>query len=193
MRVLVIGGTRFVGRHIAQTAIERGDDLTLFHRGRTGAGLFPEAEHVYGDRSAGDLRTLRGRSFDVTIDTSAYHSDDVALAAAVGGSERYVLISSASVYRAPIAPGSDEQAPVWELTAPVPVEAQSAEEYGGLKVLCEAYPIARDLITATGPLLVRTGRAAGLLLSACSASVVETLTTCPRPWLSMCLFARVVM
>mgnify|MGYP003299391530 CR=1 FL=1 len=48
MRILVIGGTRFVGKHLVAQALGRGHDVTLFHRGRTGAELFPEVEHRLG-------------------------------------------------------------------------------------------------------------------------------------------------
>src|SRR5919205_636164 len=54
MRLLILGGTIFLGRHVAAEALARGHDVTLFHRGRHGAGLFPEAEHRHGDRG-GDL------------------------------------------------------------------------------------------------------------------------------------------
>ena len=61
MRILIMGGTAFAGRHIAQTAVDAGHDVTLFHRGRTGAALFPGASHVLGDRdSPADLAALGG-------------------------------------------------------------------------------------------------------------------------------------
>ena len=71
MKLLVIGGTAFLGRHISEQALARGVELTLFHRGQTNPGLFPEAEHVLGDRDGG-LEPLRGRRFDAVIDTSGY-------------------------------------------------------------------------------------------------------------------------
>lgn len=137
MKVLIIGGTRFVGRHIAQAAIERDHDVTLFHRGLTGRTLFPEAEHVLGDRRRGGRAHLVGRSFDAIIDTTAYHPADVREAAAICRETRYVLISSVSAYRDPVPSGADESAPLWTLTPPIPREHRSAEEYGGLKALCE--------------------------------------------------------
>jgi 2'-hydroxyisoflavone reductase len=136
MRVLVIGGTRFVGRHIARAAIERGHDVTLFHRGVTNPQLFPEAEHVHGDRHAGGLSALGNRRFDAIIDPSAYFPADVEAAAHVAA-ERYLLISSGSVYRDPVAPGSDETAPTCELSGPIPAAIDSPETYGALKMLCE--------------------------------------------------------
>ena len=60
MKLLVLGGTLFVGRAVAEVALERGHELTLFHRGRTNSSLFPDAEHLHGDRD-GDLSALAGR------------------------------------------------------------------------------------------------------------------------------------
>jgi 2'-hydroxyisoflavone reductase len=136
MRVLVIGGTRFVGRHIAQAAIDAGHELTLFNRGLTNPALFTEADHVRGDRHAGGLRALAGRRFDVVVDSSAYFPADVEAAADLTA-DLYVLISSGSVYREPVAAGSDERAPTYELDGPVPDTIESAATYGALKVLCE--------------------------------------------------------
>ena len=76
MRLLVLGGTVFAGRHLVELALERGHDVTLFNRGQTGPGLFPEVERVRGER-AGDLEGLRGRRFDAVVDTSGYLPTDV--------------------------------------------------------------------------------------------------------------------
>jgi 2'-hydroxyisoflavone reductase len=137
MRILIIGGTAFVGRHIAQAAIGSGHDVTLFHRGRTGADLFPRATHLTGDRD-GDLSVLRSGDWAATIDVCAYLPRQVrALANALNGRGGHQLfISTASVYRTPVAPGFDESAPLAELADPA-VEEITARTYGGLKVLCE--------------------------------------------------------
>ena len=71
MKLLILGGTRFLGRHIAEQALARGDEVSLLHRGRSAPGLFPQAEHLIADRD-GDLHLLRGRRWDAAIDTSAY-------------------------------------------------------------------------------------------------------------------------
>jgi len=137
MRILIIGGTAFVGRHIAQAAIDAGHDVTLFHRGRTGAGLFPQATHLTGDRDH-DLRALAGGQWDATIDVCAYLPRQVrALAGLLDGrGGRQLFISTTSVYRTPVAPGFGESAPLAELADPA-VEEINAQTYGGLKVLCE--------------------------------------------------------
>jgi len=139
MRILIIGGTRFVGRHIAAAAMERDHQVTLFHRGRTGPDVLPQAEHLLGDRDASEaLAALALREWDATIDTCGYVPRQVrALGAALGtGSGRYVFISSVSVYRPPASPGYTEDAPLIEFADPA-VEDVTAETYGGLKVLCE--------------------------------------------------------
>jgi 2'-hydroxyisoflavone reductase len=137
MRILIIGGTAFVGRHIARTAIDAGHHVTVFHRGQTGADLFPEATHLTGDRNE-SLSALREGSWDATVDVIAYLPGQVqSLAAALGGrGGHHLLISSASVYRTPVAPGFREDAPLAELDDPATQEI-TAQTYGGLKAACE--------------------------------------------------------
>jgi len=143
VRILVMGGTRFVGRHLAAAALARGHAVTLFHRGRTGVELFPEATHLLGDRD-GDLRALASGRWDATVDVSAYvprqvHSLADTLADRGG---RYVYISSLSVYATPQPPRFTEDAPLIELADPT-VEEVTDETYGGLKVLCERAAVGR--------------------------------------------------
>ena len=137
MRILIIGGTKFVGRHISEAALGAGHDLTVFHRGSTGAELFPRAAHLIGDRN-GDLAALSAGEWDATIDVSAYFPRQVrSLAGALNGrGGQYVLISSTSAYRTPVAPGFSEDAPLAELDDPA-TEEITDQTYGGLKVACE--------------------------------------------------------
>ena len=137
MRLLILGGTAFLGRAIADAALHRGDQVTLFHRGKTNPDLFPRAEHVLGDRDGG-LDALAGRTFDACVDTSGYFPRVVGdsarfLAEAVG---RYAFVSSLSVYAPPLGPVTDETAPVGRLEDPS-VEEITGETYGPLKALCE--------------------------------------------------------
>jgi 2'-hydroxyisoflavone reductase len=139
MRILIMGGTRFVGRHITEAALGAGHDVTLLHRGQTGAGLFPGAAHLQGDRnSEADLAQLSGGQWDATVDVNAYLPRQVrALAAALGGrGGQHLFISTASVYRTPVAPGFGEDAPLQELAEPFG-EEMTYDTYGGLKVACE--------------------------------------------------------
>jgi 2'-hydroxyisoflavone reductase len=137
VKILVIGGTQFVGRHIVAALLADGGDVTLFHRGSTNPGLFPDAEHRLGDRNC-DLSALATGSWDATIDTSAYFPRQVRhLSEVLGGrGGRYVHISSVSAYAEPLVPGFDEDAPLAVLDDAA-TEAVNAETYGGLKALCE--------------------------------------------------------
>ena len=140
MRVLVVGGTRFVGRHIVQALLDAGHEVTLFHRGSGGDDPFPQAEHRHGDRD-GDLAALAEGEWDATIDVSAYVPRQVrALADALGGAAgrggRYVYVSSVSAYAPADAPGITESAPLAVLVDP-DTEEITGETYGGLKALCE--------------------------------------------------------
>ncbi len=103
MRVLIIGGTAFVGRHITQAALAAEHEVTLFNRGRTGANLFPEATNLVGDRNS-DLSALADGEWDATIDVCAYFPRQVReLAIALGGrggrGGHHGFISSTSAYR----------------------------------------------------------------------------------------------
>jgi 2'-hydroxyisoflavone reductase len=137
MRILIIGGTAFVGRHITRAALDAGHEITLFHRGQTGPGLFPEAAHLTGDRND-SLAALADGRWDATVDVIAYVPRQVReLAAALGGrGGRYLLISSVSAYRTPVAPGFGEDAPLAGLDDPA-TEEITAQSYGGLKAACE--------------------------------------------------------
>jgi len=128
MRLLVLGGTVFVGRHIVEAATARGHEVTLFNRGRTAPELFPELERIVGDRTK-DLSALRGREFDAAIDSSGYEPDVVrASAEALADSvERYAFVSTISVYADYFA-GMDESAALDE---------SGEDDYGPLKVRCE--------------------------------------------------------
>jgi 2'-hydroxyisoflavone reductase len=139
VRVLILGGTLFVGRHLVEAALERGDDVTIFHRGHTGVDLYPEVERLYGDRDAGDLEALQGRIWDAVFDTSArvprWVRDSASLLA--DSIEHYTFVSSGSVYAETSTPGTDESSPVYRLEDESVEEITSPEVYGGLKVLCE--------------------------------------------------------
>jgi 2'-hydroxyisoflavone reductase len=138
MRVLMIGGTRFVGRHITQAALAAGHEVTLVHRGRSGADLFPDATHLHADRDR-DLSVLAGTRWDATIDVNAYLPGQVtALAQALGGNGgQYVYISTVSVYKPPQQPEYSEDSPLWTLPAGQVPEVVDNQTYGPLKVLCE--------------------------------------------------------
>jgi 2'-hydroxyisoflavone reductase len=133
--LLVIGGTAFVGRTAVEVALGRGYDVTLFTRGQTNPGLFPEAEHVHGDRDGG-LDGLAGREWDFVLDTSGYDPRIVRqsaqlLAPNVGF---YLFVSTLAVYADMTSPGLTEESP---LAPPPDPPDDSMMFYGANKVLCE--------------------------------------------------------
>jgi 2'-hydroxyisoflavone reductase len=129
MRVLVLGGTLFLGRHVVEAALARGHEVVLFNRGRRNPHLFPKIEKLRGDRD-GDLAVLRGRRFDAVIDPSGYRPEQVQAVTDVLGSTiaYYTFISSISAYQQ-FSPhcSFDEDAPL----------AQGDQGYGALKARCE--------------------------------------------------------
>lgn len=136
MRTLVLGGTSFVGRAIVEQALSRGDDVTLFSRGRTGTALFPEVPRLVGDRDSGDLAALAGTSWDALVDVSAYVPRHVQQASAAVSAGRYLLISTGSVYDHNASPAVvDEDAP--RLAPERGTEEHDGPAYGPLKVACE--------------------------------------------------------
>ena len=136
-RLLVIGGTTFLGRHITDQAIARDHRLTLFNRGLTNPELFPEAEHLRGDRDGG-LAPLEGREFDAVIDTSGYLPRVVSASARLLADRvgHYTFVSSVSVYDGNGGAGSDPDSPVAVLDDPT-TEEITDDAYGPLKALCE--------------------------------------------------------
>ena len=136
LRILVLGGTGFIGPHMVSEALRRGHDVELFNRGRTNSDLFPDLKQYQGDRDGG-LGVLGGGRWDVVIDNSGYvprHVEDSAKLLE-GVVEHYLYISTISVY-------GDFSSPVNEDTAVGTLEDESVEEvtgetYGPLKALCE--------------------------------------------------------
>jgi 2'-hydroxyisoflavone reductase len=139
VKLLILGGTKFLGRAVVDAALASGHDVTLFNRGQTNPQLFPGIEKLRGDRN-GDLSALRDRRWDVAVDPSGYvprvvRASAELLQSAVG---HYVFVSSISVYAEPVPPGFDENAPLIELEDPATEDLRAKpENYGGLKVLCE--------------------------------------------------------
>ena len=115
MKLLVLGGTGFVGPHTIRYALERGHDVTMFNRGRTNPGLFPDVERLIGDRQ-NDLESLKGRDWDAVLDIPATNPDWVRDAAQLLKDRvgQYLFVSTESVYSAMSAAGMDETAPVFQ-------------------------------------------------------------------------------
>jgi 2'-hydroxyisoflavone reductase len=136
MRLLVLGGTLFLGRHVVAAARARGHELTLFNRGRTDPRPIPGVEQIHGDRER-DLASLDDRRWDAVIDTSGYLPRVVGASAQAlaESADRYVFVSSISAYGTFAEPGLDESAPT--APDPPPDTEDVLAHYAGLKAACE--------------------------------------------------------
>jgi nucleoside-diphosphate-sugar epimerase len=155
VRILVLGGTIFVGRAIVEDALRTGAEVTLFGRGKTGAGLFPGLARLTGDRDTGDYEALRSGRWDAVVDASGYVPRHVgqAMDALDGRVGRYLFISSHAVYQH-VEPCSTEDTP----RHPAVRDTEDLRNYGPLKVACEDDVVARYGSRAT---IVRPGKVAG--------------------------------
>jgi 2'-hydroxyisoflavone reductase len=159
VRILVLGGTSFVGRAIVDDALRSGWDVTLFSRGRTGRDLFGGVPRLIGDRDTGDYKALRGGRWDAVADVSGYVPRHVGQAMDALGDRagRYLFLSSHAVYQQEgVGPGSTEDTP--RRPAVRDTEELTGETYGPLKVACEDDVTARYGDRAT---VVRPGKVAG--------------------------------
>ncbi len=150
MKLLILGGTRFVGRHLVTAAIARGHEVTLFNRGRHSPDASADVETILGDRNC-DLDKLRGHRWDAVVDTCGYLPRTVKASAEILSSsvDTYVFVSSLSAYADFSQAGIDENAPLATLTSEQLAAANAIDPsgqasaasygkmYGGLKALCE--------------------------------------------------------
>jgi 2'-hydroxyisoflavone reductase len=143
-RILILGGTGFLGPAIVEAAEKRGHTLTLFNRGRTRPGLFPHIEKRQGDRDplkGEGLKSLETGEWDAVIDDSGFYPRMVGASAQLLASrvKHYIYISSISAYKEPAPIGGDEDVPLATLSDPKVEEmGKNFENYGGLKAACEA-------------------------------------------------------
>ena len=133
MKILVIGGTSFVGRHIVDKALSAGHEVTLFNRGKSNPELFNNIPRITGDRRK-DAEKLRGTEWDAVVDTSAYTPADLNPILEHIVTEQYVFISTISVYDDFRKGSADENSTTHEGMETDEVNGQT---YGPLKVKCE--------------------------------------------------------
>lgn len=133
MQLLMIGGTRFLGRAFVETALAHGHEVTIFTRGQTNPSLYADAEHLVGDRES-DLSALEGRTWDAVVDTCGYSPEVVERSAALlsKAAAHYTFVSSISVYRDWPDQPVDESSP---LKGPAEVDEDGG--YGTGKAACE--------------------------------------------------------
>ena len=140
MRILILGGTRFIGPHQVKYALDRGHEVSIFTRGQTEPPFFQDyferVEQLTGDRD-NDLSALEGREWDAVIDNSASIPRWVAMTTELlqGNVDRYLFVSSISAYADYAIVGIDESYPVGQLSSP---DVESMREYGPMKAKCEA-------------------------------------------------------
>ena len=175
MKLLILGGTRFVGLHLVTAALARNHEITLFnrgkHRGTNPSAALTSVETIYGDRNS-DLAGLQGRRWDAVVDTCGYLPRTVRASAETlsHSVDRYVFISSLSVYADVSVFGIDETAPIATLTSEQLEKANAIDSsgqvsavtygqmYGGLKALCEQ---AAEEVLPNRVLIIRPGLIVG--------------------------------
>jgi 2'-hydroxyisoflavone reductase len=142
MKLLILGGTQFVGLHITEAALAAGHEVTLFNRGKTKSDLFPQVEKLTGNRDPNideGLTALAGRQWDAVIDVNGYIPRIVRASAELlkDSLKHYVFISTLSVYDDPETLYHDEDAPLLPMPENESLEEYKGHTYGPLKVLCE--------------------------------------------------------
>jgi 2'-hydroxyisoflavone reductase len=137
LRVLILGGTGFIGPHFVEVLRDAGHRLTLLNRGKRNPKLFPDVEALRGDRN-GQMDAIKGRDWDVVIDNSGYTLKQVKLSTDIlkGHVQHYIFVSSISAYADLTPPGIDEDYKLATLSDPN-IEEITDTSYGGLKALCE--------------------------------------------------------
>ncbi len=134
-KILILGGTGFLGPHVVNAALARGHTVTMFNRGKTHPKLFPDVEKLLGDRD-GKLDALNGRTWDAVVDTSGYVPRIVKQSAELLGPNvgQYIFISTISVYAEGMKPNGDETSPLEKLGEP---GSEDPKYYGANKALSE--------------------------------------------------------
>jgi 2'-hydroxyisoflavone reductase len=142
-RILILGGTGFLGPATIEIAQAHGHHVTMFNRGKTRPDLFPGVEKLHGDRDpkkGEGLKALEGGKWDAIIDNSGYYPRMVGASAAMLApfAKQYIYISSISAYKEPNPENGSEDAPLATLADPAVEEmGKEFQNYGGLKALCE--------------------------------------------------------
>lgn len=152
VKLLILGGTQFVGRHMAEAALDRGWKVSLYHRGKTNPDILPEARHLLGDRNEG----YPEGEWDVVFDVSAYVPRQAGEAARILKADRYLFVSTVSVYDIKGPYGPTEDSP--RVAPPDPAtEEVNGDTYGGLKTACE------DIVLSHRPdaIILRPGLVVG--------------------------------
>ena len=134
MRILILGGTGFIGPYVVRRAMSRGHEVTIFNRGQTNVHLFPEVERLVGDRNS-DLSALEGRRWDAVVDNSGYNANQLRLSVDLlkDATGQYLFTSTRAVYHDFTAAVMNEDAPL----GPREIPERDWVGYGPNKVLAE--------------------------------------------------------
>ena len=138
MKLLILGGTQFLGRHIVESALSHGHTVTLFNRGCSNPDIFPDVEKLRGDRNV-DANALRGRTWDAVLDTSGFlpQSMKSILEILKGSTAHYSFVSSLTIYADLTVPDVPECAPTVDVDPYIDDSMVTPQSYGPLKLLCE--------------------------------------------------------
>jgi 2'-hydroxyisoflavone reductase len=136
MKILAIGGTSFIGRHLVEAAIKNGHEVVLFNRGKTNPGVFEGVRHIQGDRRT-DAHLLENEKWDAVLDTCGYSPSDLKLVlnAVMNNTKTYMFISTISVYDNYENGRPNEDSSTY--TQQLETDEVTGETYGPLKVMCE--------------------------------------------------------
>lgn len=136
LKVLILGGTAFLGPHLVEELYQRGHQVTLFNRGHRFLSQYPEVERLQGDRD-GDLEALKNRTWDAIIDTSGYLPRIMTTSSEMlkNATEHYIFISTVGVYANFYRLDINEEYPLAKLE--YPIEKITEKTYGALKANCE--------------------------------------------------------
>lgn len=158
LKILILGGTGFIGPHQVEAALGRGHEVTIFNRGKTAPGLFPQIEELLGDRS-NDLEALKDREWDAVLDNSGFLPSWVKMSADLlsGHVGQYLYMSSISIYADNTVIGQTENGRLHQLSDPR-TEDTKGQNYGGMKALSEEHVNAAFPKTAT---IARVGLVVG--------------------------------
>lgn len=151
MKVLVLGGTSFVGRHMVEELLAKGHEVVLFNRGKSNPALFPELKRIIGDRRK-DAAKLRDEKWDAVLDTSAYTPADLQPILENIRTDHYTFISTVSVYNDFTSGPVKESSPVFQQN--IEGDQVTGETYGPFKVMCEQ--LIQEKIES-GALIIRPG------------------------------------
>jgi 2'-hydroxyisoflavone reductase len=153
-KILILGGTGFVGRILTEKLVKTENEITLFNRGKTNPDIFPEVKRIKGDRNTNDVKQIVGTSWDVIIDFSGMYPDNIDEITELmkGKVGRYIFISSCSVY--PLDEPAKLKFPVSEENEILPCTKEQGLDrnvmtaYGNKKAECERILLGKDWLDA---------------------------------------------